>query len=177
MKISTKDLILCALFAAISCVLAQISFPLGPVPFTMLVMAIFLAGAILGAKRGFISQLVYVILGAIGAPVFSNLHGGIAVVLGPTGGFIIAFPFMALITGYFADKYKSKGYIVLGMLIGLIFCYAVGAAWLSYAAKMPFINALKVGVLPFIIFDIIKLIIAAVIGINIRTRLAKSGLA
>ncbi|OPJ64432.1 biotin transporter BioY [Clostridium oryzae] len=178
MKISTKDLTLCGLFAAITCVLAQISIqlPFSPVPFTLQVMAVYLAGVILGGKRGFISQLVYVALGAIGVPVFANFTGGASIILGPTGGFVIAFPFMALIAGYSTNKYKSKIYIVIAMIIALLFCYIFGAVWLSVIGKMSFTSALKVAVLPFILFDAVKIVIVAIIGLNVRTRIVVGGL-
>ncbi|AAK81385.1 biotin transport system substrate-specific component [Clostridium acetobutylicum] len=179
MKISTKDLVLCALFAAISCVLAQISIqlPFSPVPFTMQVMAVYLAGIILGAKKGFISQLVYVVLGAIGAPVFANFTGGVGAILGPAGGFIIAFPFMALIVGCVADKCRTKAYIIISMVLASVVCYVFGALWLVLVTKISFALAIKTAVLPFILFDMLKIIIVSIIGINIRSRIISGGLA
>ncbi|URZ08582.1 biotin transporter BioY [Clostridium felsineum] len=177
MKMSTKDLILCALFAAISCVLSQISIPIGTVPITMQVMAVYLAGVILGEKRGFISQLVYVVLGSIGVPVFAGFSGGIGAVVGPTGGFIIAFPFMTLIVGYVSDKYKKRIPIIISMVVASVFCYILGSVWLALMTKMSFLAAIKVAVLPFILFDIIKIIIVSIVAVSIRNGIKVGGLA
>ena len=93
MKRKTLDIVYCGIFATITAILAQISIPLpGGVPLTLQTFAVSLAGILLGSKKGFISILVYVLMGAIGLPVFSGFSAGIGAIVGPTGGFILSFP-------------------------------------------------------------------------------------
>ena len=110
MKLSTRQIILCGLFAALISILAQISIPLPftTVPFTLQIFGIAITGLILGSKCGFISTLIYLILGAIGMPVFANFAGGISVLFGPTGGFLLGYPLMAFIIGYAKEKFNSN---------------------------------------------------------------------
>lgn len=171
MKLNTRDMILCSFFAAIIAVLAQISIPIQPVPFTFQVIGVALAGSILGPKKGFISVVLYILLGAIGAPVFAGMKGGIQMLVGPTGGFLMAFPFMALIIGYFTEKNNKATYIFLGGLLGLILSYLLGSIQLSFVAKISYTNALTLGVLPFIVFDLIKLSMVAMVSVKIKKTL------
>ena len=172
MKLSTKDLIICAIFASITAILSQISIPLPftTVPLTMQVFAVALTGVVLGSKKAFISQLIYVFIGAIGIPVFSQMSGGIAIITGPTGGFILGFPIMAATIGYFTEKFKYPTYILVGMIIGLFLDYIVGTAMFSLVTKMAFNQAIKACVLPFIPIDIIKILLATYVGISALKR-------
>lgn len=175
MKLNTRDIILCSFFAAIIAVLAQISIPIGPVPFTFQVVGISLAGTILGRKKGFISVLLYIALGAIGAPVFAGMKGGVQILVGPTGGYLIAFPLMALIIGYFSERKTNPAYVFLGGVAGLILTYFIGSIQLSFVAKISYMKALSLGVLPFVIFDLIKLGLVAIMGSKIKKSLKLSG--
>jgi len=172
LKLSTKDLILCGMFAAITGVASQISIPIQPEPFTMQVLAVYLSGIILGCKKGFISQLIYVALGAIGAPVFANFKGGIQAIVGPTGGFIIAFPLMALIIGYFSQESENKFKLAFGLILSLILCYTMGTVQLSIVTGMSISKAVKVAVVPFVAFDLIKIAIAYIIGFRVKNRVS-----
>lgn len=168
-KIKTRDLVLCGVFAAIISIMAQISIPLpGGVPFTLQVMAVAMAGIILGAKRGTITVIIYVLMGAIGLPVFANFSGGISTVLGPTGGFIISFPLMALISGIFAKKSKNIFFIFLGVFIGAIINYLCGTLQFMIITNSSFIYSLTVCVAPFIFFDAFKWAFAVLIGVRIK---------
>ncbi|MFX0547696.1 biotin transporter BioY [Hathewaya histolytica] len=170
-KFDIRDITLCALFAAIIAVLAQISIPIKPVSFTFQIFGVALAGIILGPKKGFISVMVYILLGSIGVPVFAGMNGGIQVLVGPTGGFLIGFPFMALIVGYFSERNGKVSYIFLGAIIGLVLTYLIGSMQLAFVAKMSFWKALWVGVIPFVILDLFKIAIVVFIGCNIRKKL------
>ena len=99
MKLKTKELVICSIFASLTAILTQISIPLPAVPLTMQVFAVALCGLVLGKRLGFISQIIYVLLGTIGLPVFAQFSGGIGIILGPTGGFILSFPIIAFIVG------------------------------------------------------------------------------
>ncbi len=162
---STKMLTLCGLFAAITAVFSQIAFDIGPIPINFAMLSVFIAGGLLGAKYGMISQIVYVLLGAIGAPVFSHFSGGFGIVIGPTGGYIIGYIFSAFITGFIANKLKSIKAVglVIGMVIGLIVCYAFGTAWYMFITKNNLWTALTWCVFPFLIGDALKIFVATLV--------------
>lgn len=172
-----KEIILVALFAAVTAILAQIAIPIPitPVPITFQVLAVCLAGAILGPRLGAISILVYLLLGAVGLPVFAKLSGGISIILGPTGGYLMAFPVAAFTIGKIIEKAKNPNYfnVTLSMLLGLIIIYLIGMTWLSFVTHMNLKKAFIAGVLPFIPLDTIKIIVAAVIVIPVRNIILK----
>lgn len=109
-KIRTKQMVLIALMTAVTCVLGPLSIPLpfSPVPISLTNFAIFLAIFVLGMKSGTISFIIYLLLGAIGVPVFSSFRGGLQVLAGPTGGYLIGFIFLALIMGFALDHFDRK---------------------------------------------------------------------
>lgn len=164
------DMVYVAVFTAIISVLAQISIPLGViVPFTLQTLGMFLAGAMLGWKRGTLSVILYVLLGAVGLPVFAGFSGGVSVLFGPTGGYIIGFIFTALAVGFMTDKLGRKLWVLaVSMVIGLLLCYIFGTAWfiILYNIQgnaMDLITALGYCVFPFLIADGLKIIVAAVL--------------
>lgn len=172
MKFKTIDLVYCSIFAAITAILAQISIPLpfSPVPFTMQILAVALAGFLLGAKRAFISQMVYIFIGIIGLPVFSGFKGGFNIVLGPVGGFIIGFPIMAFIIGYISEKNSNLKNVIAVMFIALFIDYFLGASQFALVMNVSFKEALITTVFPFIFFDSIKLILVSLLGVKIKSR-------
>ena len=187
MKIlTTKELILSAIFAAMTCVLALIAIPLPftPVPITLHVMGVAMAGAILGKKLGFISQGVYMLLGAIGLPVFSGGRGGIGVILGPTGGYIIGFVIGAFVIGFlvenlsrYANGKKSEFFILFfSMIVGLAVIYIIGALQLKAVLGLTLPQAIAGGVTPFIASDFVKVSLGAFISYYVRNGLKKSNL-
>ena len=164
------DMVYVAVFTAIISVLAQISVPLGViVPFTLQTLGMFLAGAMLGWKRGTLSVILYVLLGAVGLPVFAGFSGGVSVLFGPTGGYIIGFIFTALVVGFMTDKLGRKLWVLaVSMVIGLLLCYIFGTAWFiilynMQGKVMDLITALGYCVFPFLIADGLKIIVAAVL--------------
>ncbi len=174
-SLSAKDLCYIAVFTAIIAVMAQISIPMpAGVPMTLQTLAIPLAGLVLGAKRGTLSALLYVLLGAVGVPVFAGFTGGLGIVLGVTGGFIITFPLMALAAGLFADR--DRVWILFGLIIGAVVNYAAGTVWFMISAGSPLSAALSACVLPFIPTAGIKIILAAWLGPVLRRALKKAGL-
>ena len=161
--------------AAVTCVLGPLAVPIGPVPVSLTPLAVFLSVYIIGTKKGTIAYLIYLLIGAVGVPVFSGFSGGVGKLAGPTGGYLIGFILMALISGWFIHRYYDKVAIqFLGMILGLVICYAFGTAWLAYSAGMSFYAALAAGVLPFIAFDIIKILVSIFLGRTIRKRLPGS---
>ena len=168
-KITTKDLVITGMFTALICVMAQISFPTQPIPFTLSLFAIFLTGALLTPRYSFFAVLTYLLIGAFGIPVFAGLKGGIGHLTNMTGGYLMAFPLMAFITSFF-KKYN----IILGMLIALLSCYLIGTAWFSFITGNTFYTSLLTCVVPFVILDLIKIALAASVSTVIRKTLPKS---
>ncbi|WP_045173352.1 biotin transporter BioY [Anaerocellum danielii] len=170
---TTKMLVLSALFTAIVAACSQISIPIGPVPFTLQVLAIFLASLILPPKFAFLSLLVYDLLGAVGVPVFAGFTGGLSKFVGPTGGYLMAFPIAAFVTSYINAKKPIKNEAAnasVALILGLAIIYVFGFLYLSWAANMTLKKAFAAGVLPFIIPDIIKLAIAYLIVRAVKSR-------
>ncbi|MBC1500767.1 biotin transporter BioY [Listeria weihenstephanensis] len=172
-----KQLIINALFAVIIAILAQIVIPLGPIPFTGQTFAVGLAATILGARNSTISVAVYLVLGAIGVPVFAGMTAGLGIIFGPTGGFLIGFLFSAYITGFLIEKTNfSLAYAIFANIIGAFVTLLFGALWLKLSGDLPWGTAFTVGVIPFIIPGILKAVLAAIIGISIRKRLVTAKL-
>ena len=166
-KIRTKQMVLIALMTAVTCVLGPLSIPLpfSPVPISLTNFAIFLAIFVLGMKNGTISFIIYLLLGAVGVPVFSSFRGGFQVLAGPTGGYLIGFIFLALIMGFALDHFDRKLVpTIIGMIIGMAVCYAFGTVWLANLLSLSFKEGLMMGVIPYLPGDAAKIIIAAIVG-------------
>ena len=166
-KIRTKQMVLIALMTAVTCVLGPLSIPLpfSPVPISLTNFAIFLAIFVLGMKNGTISFIIYLLLGAVGVPVFSSFRGGLQVLAGPTGGYLIGFIFLALIMGFALDHFDRKLVpTIIGMIIGMAVCYAFGTVWLAKLLSLSFKEGLMMGVIPYLAGDATKIIIAAIVG-------------
>ena len=181
-KLTTYQLTLTAVMAAVICVLGPISIaiPVSPVPISLASMAVYLAVTVLGMKLGTLSCLIYLLLGLVGIPVFAGGSAGAAKLFGPTGGYLIGYLFLALIAGAFVgrfaeNKWKNIAFAALGMILGTIVLYALGTAWLAYSAGMDFQAALWAGVIPFIPGDLVKMIIAVLLGSAVRGRLIRAG--
>lgn len=172
----TKDLILIALFASITAILSllpAIPLPFSPVPITFQVLGVFLAGAILGSKRGFISQLLYVLLGSIGLPIFAGGQAGFSILVGATGGYLIGFVLAAGIVGLVIER-KEKNTLIdaaIAMCLGLVVIYILGTIQLSIVTGLPLKKAFIAGSLPYIPFDAIKGVLAVLVAIPTRSRL------
>ena len=176
-KIATKDLVLTALFAALTAVLAQIQLPIGPVPFNLAVFGAFLAGMLLEPAWAAASMGVYMLLGAVGIPVFAGFMGGPAVLLGKTGGYVIGYIFIALATALAVKRSGKLPVIGAAMLAGLLVCYGFGTAWFMAVTGADRVSALGWRVLPFIVPDVCKGVLACVLGRLLAGRLAKAGVA
>ena len=164
------DMVMIALFTALIAVCTMVTIPIPPVPFTLQTLAVFLAGGLLGAKRGTISVFIYILLGTIGIPVFANFKGGFSALIGPTGGYIIGFLATALIVGLAYDKFGSKLWITaVGMTIGLLVCYIFGTMWFvimynNTKGGMSIMKAVHICVIPFLLFDAIKIAVATILS-------------
>lgn len=178
----------CAVFAAIIAVLAQISIPLpGGVPLTLQTLGIMLAGIILGSRKGCLAVIIYILLGAVGLPVFAGFKGGISSVFGPTGGFIVSFWTVSLCSGIgfmlgrraaANTHHKAMLYIctAVGILLGAVLNYAVGVVWFTSITGNTTQAAITMCVLPFIATDLIKVVLAVIFGPMLNSALVKNGL-
>jgi biotin transport system substrate-specific component len=163
-----------ALMTAVICILAPLSIPIGPVPISLTNLAIYFTMYILDTKRGTIAYLIYLLLGLAGLPIFSNFTGGPQKLFGPTGGYLIGFIPMALITGLVVDRfYKKRILCIIVMEASTWICYLFGSAWLMVSMKITFKAALMAGVIPFIIEDFIKMVLAGIFGPVLRDRLRR----
>ncbi len=170
--LKTSDLTKIAMFAAVISVMAQIAIPMPlGVPMTMQTFAISLAAIVLGAKKGGIATLLYVLMGAVGLPVFSEFSSGFAALLGPTGGFLLSFPLMAFVIGLGVSYYKNKFTLALFVVLGTVLNYALGVAMFCLTTQSSIAVGLAACVIPFIPTAIIKAVFAVLIGIQLRKRL------
>ncbi len=162
-----------SLFAVIIAICSWISIP-SAVPFTLQTMAVFTTVGILGGKRGTISVFLYILLGAIGLPVFAGFTGGFGILLGSTGGYIVGFLFSALLMWGIEALFGNKRIIlILSMFLGLLLCYALGTAWfiLVYTKTTGEINLITVlgwCVIPFIIPDFIKIALSYILTVKLK---------
>ncbi len=172
-KFKTIDIVYIGLSAALIAVCAWISIPL-TVPITLQTLGVCLTAGLLGGKRGTLATVIYILIGAIGVPVFSNFGSGMGVLLGSTGGYIIGFIFTSAIVGFASDKFKGKIIpLIISMVIGVLVCYAFGTAWFAvvYARNgEPATLATILGwcVFPFIIPDAVKIAVAAVLANRLK---------
>lgn len=174
-----KQLAVIGLMSAILCIVGPLTLmlPFSPIPISLCTLAIYFVVYTFGIRIGLISTAIYILIGFVGLPVFSGFTGGVGKLLGPTGGYLLGYLLLALIFGLFADKYSTNRWLcLLGMIIGTICCYLLGTLWLSFQTSMGFLAALASGVLPFIPFDCVKMVIALVAGTNIRKRLQRANL-
>lgn len=170
-KLTTKDLIVCALMAAVMCVCSMFTIPTGLISITLSVFGVLLSAVILGWKRGIAATAVFILLGAIGLPVFSGMRGGLGILAGPTGGYIWAYIPMALITGLTSDKAEGKFRIpavICACFVSAAICDALGAVQYTFVTGTSPAAAFAACFAPFIVLDCIKGLVAALAGIKIR---------
>jgi biotin transport system substrate-specific component len=160
----TRSVSLVIAFSLFNAVAAQIAIPIGPVPITLQTFAVTLTGALLGSRLGAAALITYLLEGAAGLPFFSGSAGGFTVFLGPTGGYLVSFPAAAYITGAFAEHGWDRRFLssVAAMTIGSIVILLSGWAWLMVLRSSP-VDAFRIGVAPFIIGDIVKILLAAAV--------------
>ena len=160
---NTRKLTETALLTAVIAVLAPLSIPLaGQIPISLATFAVMLAGELLGAKQGGICAALYLLLGAIGVPVFAGYTGGAAILFGVTGGFLFGYIPLAIICGLFAERMKKDGIpslkgMLIGMVLGTVVLYALGLIWFMIFTKMGIGASLAACVLPFLPGDALKI--------------------
>ena len=158
-----------SLFVALIAAGAFLAIPIGPVPIVLQNMFVLLAGVILGPRWGLASVGIYLLIGACGLPVFANGKAGIGVIFGPTGGYLLGYLPAVFVTGFMAKKGKNKFISdIIALIAGSIIVYAAGVPWLKIVTNMAWSKSLALGMYPFIIGDILKIIAAAFIAKTIR---------
>lgn len=169
---SIQDICSIAIMTAITAVMAQISIPMPiGVPLTMQTFAVTLTAIILGARKGMFAMIIYILLGAVGVPVFSNFSGGVYHLLGPTGGFLFSFPVMAWLIGWGIKHKSRKGVFPIMLMFGTVVNLFVGSVYYSFIMKTSLEAALAVCMIPFLPLTVVKAVAAAGIGIKLRRRL------
>ncbi len=181
-----REIVMCGVFAAITAVLSQLSVPIGPVPISCSLIAVYLSGLLLPVRPALLSQAVYLLLGIIGVPVFAGFQSGVARLAGPTGGYLVVYPILAVLISAMMVVYDKKlagknlavraAYLVGTLLLALLVCYAAGTAWFTVFSGSSFEKALTLTVVPFIAGDIAKIVLCAVLTLTARPRLKKAGL-
>ena len=187
---TTRDLAIIPIFAALTAVLAQIAIPLPftTVPISFGLVAVYISGILLTPKQAVYSQICYLLLGAVGIPVFGNFKGGLAALVGPTGGYLVVYPLCAWIVamalnskkGRQAENDQSKVIMMLkagtAMIIAHTILYLGGTIWLSFTTKNTFAASRSMAVIPFIPLDIIKILFCVLAVVPFRSRLLKAGI-
>ncbi len=171
-----------ALMAAVTAVAAQIAIPLpfSPIPFTLQPLAVVLSGLLLGPRQGALALAIYVLIGAVGVPVFAQFSGGLGIIAGPRGGYLLSYPLAAAVAGlaaYAAANSPRSRALMLSFLWGvaaLAVIYAIGAGWLSIVTHLPLAVAVAQGVLPFVVFDLVKVVVAALVAVAAAPAIAAS---
>lgn len=162
------------ILAAVICVFAPFSLPVGAVPISLATFAIYVAASTVNYKFATASVIIYIMIGAAGLPVFSSFTGGFQCLAGMTGGYIIGYIPCAFIIGILTDKFENKKFIYpLSMISGTAACYIFGTLWYMLQAECNFASAVTVCVIPFLIGDAAKITAASCIAFPLRKRLRK----
>ena len=175
MNLKTKDMAIIAVMAALICVAGPLSISIGPIPLSLASFAVYMAGAVLGAKRGTLAVALYLLIGLVGLPVFSGFSGGLQKLVGVTGGYLVGYLPCALITGLGVDTGAPReGFnwkLPLFMVLGTVVLYLIGTAWFMVQTKNPLGAALGMCVIPFLPGDAVKIVAATLLAPPIRKAL------
>jgi biotin transport system substrate-specific component len=162
-------MVLASLMAALTAVGAYIHVPIGPVPIVLSTLFVLLSGLLLGSRWGLASMGLYLLVGAIGMPVFAGGKGGVAHFLGPTGGYLFGYALSAWVTGFISER--SRGLLIIeifAVLAGLFFIYGLGVPWLKMVTNMPWPRTFMVGVVPFLPGEAVKAPAALILARAVR---------
>ena len=175
-KLTTYQMSVTALMAAVMCVLGPLTVPIGAVPISLANFVICLTAWLLGPKFGTLSVAVYLLIGLVGVPVFSGYGAGIAKLAGPTGGYLVGYLLLAFIGGLFIEKSKGQPIVSgIGLVLGDAACYVLGTAWFVFQMQCELSYALSVCVYPFIALDLAKIVVSCIVGALLRKRLEQAG--
>jgi len=167
--------VLASLMAALTAVGAYIYVPVGPVPIVLTSLFVLLSGLLLGSRWGLTSMAIYLLVGAIGMPVFAGGRGGFPHFFGPTGGYLFGYALSAWVTGVVSER--SRGLVVwqvLAVVAGAVSIYLVGVPWLKVVTQVSWTKALMVGMVPFLIGDTVKASVALMLARAVRPILRRT---
>lgn len=175
-KMNTKSMIMTGMFAAVLAVLSQLSIPMpSGVPATLQTFAIALTGVVLGWKLGTLATLIYILLGAVGVPVFAEMNGGLGWLLGKTGGFIFGFLFLVALCGL-GSRMKNKVFSGLLSAAGLLICHLLGVVQFMIVMGMKFWESALLVSVPYLLKDAISVVLAYIVGAALRKALNAAGI-
>lgn len=164
----TQNLTLTALMAAVLCIVGPWVIPIGVVPISLTNMAVYLTIILLDKKSAMISVALYLLIGFVGLPVFSGFTGGAGKIFGPTGGYLAGYLVLCLMASCILEVTNCK---ILALATGTCGLYLFGTLWLMLQSKLPFMTALSAGVIPFVLFDLVKIMAAVTLGNAIKKRM------
>lgn len=173
--LSLKNMAAAAMMAAVLCVLSPISIPIpGAVTsITLATFAVYLTSAALPLSQSILSILIYILIGAVGLPVFANYSGGIGVIAGPTGGYIIGYIVCAAATGLIIGRFPKRFFVYpAAIVVGAVLCYTCGTVWFVFLTGKGLAAALSMCVIPYIPFDIVKIAAASALAFRLRRLLS-----
>ena len=166
-----KKITLIGLLAACLCILAPVSFPIGVIPISLATFAIYIIASLLLWHNTILVILVYIVIGAVGLPVFSGFRGGFSILLGYTGGYIFGYILMGLAISLLLKNNKNKLWMYpIAMIVGTIFCYLFGSIWYMVESNNNLASTLAVAVVPFILPDLIKIVVASYVTYILNTK-------
>ena len=168
-----RQTVLASLMAALAAVGSYIHIPIGPVPIVLTNLFVLLAGLLMGSRWGLASMGVYLLVGAIGIPVFAGGRGGLAHFLGPTGGYLFGYALAAWITGFISER--TRGFLlweIFAVLIGLLAVYVLGVPWLRWVTRFSWERTFIVGMIPFLPGDVLKASVALILARSLRPMLS-----
>lgn len=167
-RLALKSMTIIAMFAAFISIIAPWIVPIGAVPISLGTFAVYLSAGTLGWKRGGAAVAVYLLLGLVGMPVFTGFSGGIQKLAGPTGGYLVAYIPLAVISGAIYDKVKKAWAYPLGMALGTAVLYTFGTAWYCMMSGSGVVPAIMACVVPFLAGDAVKIACATVLSLRLR---------
>jgi len=168
---SVKEMTVCAVLCAVLCVLCPFTAPVGAVPVTLATFAVCCIGGAAGCKRGLVAVGLYLLIGAIGVPVFAGFRGGLASLIGPTGGFLFGYLLLVLVAGFMSDRTDSRVALCGAFCGGTVLLYAAGVGVYVLTAHVSFFAALMTAVVPFLPFDVVKIAAATALSPKLRKAL------
>ncbi len=165
---TTLNIVMTGMFSALLIVLSQLAIPTPTgVPITLQTFAVALTGVILGWKLGFLSTLIYILLGAVGLPVFANFKSGLEAIAGPTGGFIYGFLLMVILCGIGGSRKNIIQGMIIG-IVGLLGCHVLGINHYTFLSNISFWKSALLVSIPYLIKDIVSIVLAFVIGVKVK---------
>jgi len=169
----TKYMAVSAILSAFICVCAPWAVPFGAVPLTLATLAVYITAGVAGPKQGTLCVFLYILIGAAGIPVFSGFSGGVGILTGVTGGFIIGYLPCAFITGFIIDRARNRKFICpAAMAAGTLVCYAFGLLWYLFVTGADVRTALTACILPFLPCDVIKIAAASAVLPSLKKMLS-----